>query len=227
MDEQVWISLHPSQWIKKLLLSKYAKANSLLTCNKILSMRKFLPLLLLGLIACSESIEIDPDTGFEVFTIRSGSHSSIIRNETFEGNGIAFKVIFDESAIYTTQDPGNQADINKLLGFSNCLKHHQSESARVGWRWYQNELQILSYVYTEADVKFELLGTIPFNQEVNIRVDIEPTGYRFTGDGLTETFVTRNAEGCTAGENYWLWPYFGGDETPNQDITIKIERETL
>ena len=113
------------------------------------------------------------------------------------------------------------------LGFSNCLKHHQSESARFGWRWYQDELQILGYVYTDSDLHFELLGSIPFNTEVNLRVDIEDNGYRFSGDGLTETVIPRSSEGCEAGANYWLWPYFGGDETPSHDIVIKLERETL
>ncbi len=181
----------------------------------------------LALFACSETIEIDPITGFEVFTMRQGSHSSIVRREVFDGNGIAFKVIFDQSAIYTAVDEQNQADIHKLLGFSNCLKHHQSESARIGWRWFNDELQLLAYVYTDADLTFQLLGSIPFDQEINLRIDIESDGYRFTGDGMTETFVARDAEGCEAGENYWLWPYFGGDETAPHDIVVKIERETL
>ena len=190
-------------------------------------MKRLTPLLLLFLFACDTEIDIDPDTGFEVFTIDQGSHSSIYKNEPFSGNGIAVKVIFDESAEYTTQEERNQGDINKLVGFSQCLKHHRSESARIGWRWYEDELQLLGYVYTNSDRAFELLGAIPMNQEVNVRIEIKANGYRFSGDGLTETVIPRDSESCDVGDNYWLWPYFGGDESAPHDITIKIERETL
>ncbi|CAN5800256.1 hypothetical protein BH10BAC2_BH10BAC2_30820 [soil metagenome] len=33
---------------------------------------------------------------------------------------IAFTAVFDSSYIYTTAIPGNQIDINKLYGFSDC-----------------------------------------------------------------------------------------------------------
>ncbi len=191
-------------------------------------MKKYLAFLLLfGVLACSESIEIDPDTGFEIFVMEAGSHSSIVRTEEFDGNGIQFKVIFDQSAVYTTQSPGNQGDINKLLGFSYCLKHHRTESARFGWRWFEDELQLLTYVYTDGDRTFEPMGSVPFDQAINLRIDILPEAYRFSGDGLTTIEMPRNSEDCEAGTNYWLWPYFGGDETPSHDIRVLIERETL
>ena len=109
-----------------------------------------------------EAIEIDPETGFEVFTIPAGAHNSIIRNEVFEGSGIDIKVVFDESAIYTLDVASDQGDINKLVGFSDCTQDHQSESARFGWRWFNSELQIIAYTYREGDLSFELMGSIPF-----------------------------------------------------------------
>ncbi len=190
-------------------------------------MKRFVPYLVLLLLACETTIDIDPDTGFEIFTIGAGQHSSINKNEVFSGDGIEFKVIFDESAEYISQDDNNQGDINKLLGFSQCGEHHQSESARIGWRWYEDELQLLAYVYTNSDRKYELLGAIPINQEVNVRIEIEAERYRFSGDGFSETFIQRSGTRCSSGDNNWLWPYFGGDESAPHDILIKIERVAL
>lgn len=77
-------------------------------------MKRFVPYLVLLLLACETTIDIDPDTGFEIFTIGAGQHSSINKNEVFSGDGIEFKVIFDESAEYISQDDNNQGDINNL-----------------------------------------------------------------------------------------------------------------
>lgn len=190
-------------------------------------MKKLLPLLLLFFLACDSVIDVDPETGFELFTIESGKHSSISKIENFSGNGISVKVIFDEAAEYTSQRANNQSDINKLIGFSQCTKHHKKESARIGWRWYNDQLQLLGYVYNDSKRSFKLLGSIPINQEVNLRIDIENDGYRFSGDGLTETVIPRDSENCDNGENYWLFPYFGGDETAPHDILIQIKREAI
>jgi hypothetical protein len=85
----------------------------------------------------------------------------------------------------------------------------------------------LAYVYTNSNRVFELLGAIPINQEVNVRIDIESDGYRFSGDGLVETVISKSGTRCASGDNYWLWPYFGGDEAAPHDILIKIERESF
>ena len=54
--------------------------------------------------------------GYQIFTIKKGNHRSGYRYKSNCDNHIEFKVIFDESAIYETEDPSNQADINKLYG---------------------------------------------------------------------------------------------------------------
>ena len=192
-------------------------------------MRKALTPLIIALslfLACNESITVDPDTGFEIFTISAGQHSSIQRQEVFDGQGMEVIVKFDESASYTLQDSNNQGDINKLVGFSDCGQHHQSESARFGWRWFNGELQILAYVYREGRLEYELMGTIAMNQEVNLSIMIEPEVYRFSGDGLQLVTVARTGT-CEAGENYWLWPYFGGDEAAPHSVRIEMKRDVI
>lgn len=190
--------------------------------------KRLITLLLLSflLVSCGDEIEIDPESGFEVFTIPSGAHNSILRNESFTGSGIDIKVIFDESAIYTLDEVSDQADINKLVGFSDCAQDHQSESARIGWRWFNNELQILAYTYREGDLSFELMGAIPLNEEIDLSIRAIGEAYNFTGEGLESISMPR-ASSCESGENYWLWPYFGGDQVAPQTITIKLKREMV
>jgi hypothetical protein len=189
-------------------------------------MKKIPLLLALVLLGCNEAIETDPETGFEIFTIDAGTHSSIVRSEPFTGTGISITALFDESAIYTLSVAGNQADINKLVGFSDCSQHHQSESARFGWRWFNDELQILAYSYNQGQLSFELMGAIPLNEEVDMTISIEDEQYVFMGEGLETTTLART-NNCEAGDNYWLWPYFGGDEVAPHDIEIRLKRSEL
>jgi len=177
-------------------------------------------------LACDETIDVDPETGFEIFTINTGEHSAINRSEVFDGQGINITVMFDESAEYTLENSGNQGDINKLVGFSDCGQHHQSESARFGWRWYEDELQILAYVYREGNRSYELMGAVPINQEINLSISIEGGQYLFTGTDLQSAAIDRTGQ-CEAGENYWLWPYFGGDEPAPHTVRIQLKREVM
>lgn len=181
---------------------------------------------ILSLCACNQSIDVDPDTGFEVFTIAAGAHSSIIRNEDFTGTGVNLTVIFDESAEYTLSVPSDQADINKLIGFSDCSQHHQSESARIGWRWFNDELQILAYTYREGNLDFELMGAIPLNTEVSISIRTVGNSYEYSGTDLTPITMQRTSD-CEAGDNYWLWPFFGGNQPAPHEVTIKLKREMI
>lgn len=180
---------------------------------------------LLLIVGCNETPTLD-DAGFEIFTIPAGQHSSISRNEAFTGSGIDITAIFDESAIYSLEVTSDQADINKLIGFSDCTQHHQSESARIGWRWYEDELQILAYAYLEGVLHFELMGSIPLNTEIDMSIRATSNTYDFSGTGLQSVSLTRTSD-CEVGENYWLWPYFGGDQVAPNDVEIRIKREQV
>ena len=177
-------------------------------------------------VSCNQPIDIDPDSGFEVFTIPEGAHSSIFRNEPFTGIGINVTAIFDESAMYMLDVTSDQADINKLVGFSDCHQDHQNESARIGWRWYEDELQILAYTYREGQLHFELMGSVPINQEIDLQIRIDGDTYQYSGTGLTSVTMDRTPN-CETGENYWLWPYFGGDQPAPHVVTIKLKREVI
>jgi hypothetical protein len=158
-----------------------------------------------------------------IYVIDQGEHYSSYEASVFTGSSMAFVAMFDESAEYTSVDPVNQADINKLYGFSDCSSHHHDNSARFGWRWYDDELQIHAYTYVGGTRVSELMGTVGFDEEHDYAIEIDGSSYIFT---LDNTSLTMD-RGCSGGGGlrYRLFPYFGGDETAPHDVTILVEEE--
>jgi hypothetical protein len=79
------------------------------------------------------------ENGFKTYIINQGSHYSNGKLDKLYGNdnrnnSWTWQVIFDSSAIYETQNPINQLDVNKLIGFSEgfqiveiIIQHHLIE----------------------------------------------------------------------------------------------------
>jgi hypothetical protein len=183
-----------------------------------------LPLLLaLFLTACETEKTVAPKTEEKpatLYTIKKGSHYSdknTARKRTTAH--IRLEVTFDSSAIYTSAKPNNQADINKLYGLSDCNTSHHTNSARFGWRWHGNTLEILAYTYLKGEWAYKLLGTAPIGVPVPLELRKEDGEYVFVMYGQ-EVRMPRTCNGAAAG--YQLYPYFGGDETAPHDITIAI-----
>jgi hypothetical protein len=168
-------------------------------------------LVLLPLTACT----------MDAYVIEEGEHSSTNQVALVTGTTMSFDAMFDESAIYETIIASNQADINKLMGFSDCTSHHHSNSARFGWRWFDDELQIHAYTYADGTRSHEQLGTVDIDEIASYSVAIDGESYVFTFDGRA-TVMDRGCSGSSA-VKYKLYPYFGGDETAPHDITISIE----
>jgi len=157
----------------------------------------------------------------DAYIIEEGKHSSTSQVTLVSGSSMVFEAVFDASAVYETVDPSNQADINKLMGFSDCTSHHHSNSARFGWRWYDDTLQIHAYTYANGTRSHELLGSVDIDAIERYSIEIDRDRYLFTFDGTT----TEMDRGCTGSGTikYQLYPYFGGDETAPHDITIVVE----
>jgi hypothetical protein len=62
-----------------------------------------------------------------------------------------FVAKFDSTAIYPAviTDYNHAYDANKLWGFSEGF-NNQYNSARIGWRWLNGQLQLLAYVYVKG-----------------------------------------------------------------------------
>ena len=134
---------------------------------------------------------------------------------------LKFIAKFDSSAIYTTANPSNQDDINKLYGFADNNSTHHNFSARFGWCWSNNALRLFGYVYNNGIRDSQELGTIAIGQEHNCAIKVTPTAYHFFLNGKTDS-LPRTSTAIKA-EGYKLYPYFGGDEMAPHTINIYIK----
>ena len=173
-------------------------------------------ILLINFAEATDSIE---------FKIKKGEHSSSPAYlKLFIGKSIQFQAVFNETAQYIFEGAAakNQSDINKLFGFSDCTDSHMENSARFGWRWLNNELQILAFIHKDGKFASSLMGTAQFNKvyDYSISLSSDKTKYIFK-------FKNKSVEmdrGCSSNKakGYFLKPYFGGDEVAPHDIKIKI-----
>jgi len=170
-------------------------------------------------LACEKYEDTVP---FREFLIPQGKHSSVHRLSEIEHEWISYDVIFDESAIYTTEDPNNQADINKLFGFAECNSNHEENSIRFGWRWLNDRLEILSYQHLDGDILWEYIGSVDLNTPYRFSIYMFDDRYELEVVEISDKNkrMKRSELVCNKGAYYQLWPYFGGDETAPQDISI-------
>jgi hypothetical protein len=160
-------------------------------------------------------------TAFVQYNISRGGHYSDKNAITAVSlSEMNFKVRFDSSAIYQTNDPLNQYDINKLYGFSEGYDHHQN-SARIGWSWNDGALRLYAYTYKHAVRDSKEITTVSIGNEINCSIKISGADYFFRvgNDSLSmpRAFNTPVASG------FKLFPYFGGDETAPKDIRIFLQ----
>lgn len=167
------------------------------------------------------SCEPELNQPFETYLIKEGNHGTTPSVQFLQSTKLEFSAIFDESAMYISQDPINQHDVNKLLGFADCNVHHHTNSARFGWRWLENKLEILAYCYKNKERIVESIGHVDLNEPYDYSITLLPNQYLFHLEGFPEVTIPRETK-CDIGAYYMLFPYFGGDEVAPQDIQIKI-----
>ena len=136
---------------------------------------------------------------------------------------LAFKVRFDSSAIYSTTDPANQKDVNKLFGFSDNNADHHIFSARFGWRWSNNALRLFAYTYNNSALSLKEMGTVAIGAEATCSIKVTNDNYIFTLNKGAAISMSRSSK-TSAGAGYQLFPFFGGNETAPHDIKIWIKR---
>ncbi len=182
-------------------------------------------LFLLPLSACQVTVDTAllpaPASAPTTYTIPAGAHYTTQHPfKKVSLNTLKFKVTFNSSAIYTTRDPANQTDINKLYGVADCGTPHHTNSARFGWRWYNNQLELYAYTYSNGARNSVLVGVIKLDQPSICELVLEDKMYTFRMDGK-QVHLPRACNGV--GDGYQLYPYFGGDETAPHAISIAIE----
>ncbi len=160
------------------------------------------------------------ENGFRIYTIKKDKHRSGYRYCTTKENKFKLEVIFDESAIYQTQDTLNQYDVNKLWGVSDCGTNHMENSIRFGWRWLNDNLEIHWFQHENGDFYFAKIKDVEINEIINLELEITDSDYIISVDGVTKT-ISRNCN--KKRKKYKLYPYFGGDETAPHDVKILIK----
>jgi hypothetical protein len=173
-------------------------------------------LAILTLVSCTK---ID-ENGFKKYVIREGNHTSGYRWKTSYENKFNIEVIFNETAKYTTSDPLNQFDVNKLWGVSDCGNHHSDNSIRFGWRWLNDSLEILWYRRVAGEFEFEPITTVNLNETNRMHLSINKNSYEMRVNGVIKTVSRPCSEDY---KRYKLFPYFGGDEKAPHNITIRIK----
>jgi hypothetical protein len=163
-----------------------------------------------------------PTNQFVNYTIAKGAHSSDKNSyKPVTTAEMKFVVKFDSSAIYQTLTPANQLDINKLYGFSDNNQEHHLYSARIGWRWYNNQLELFGYAYNNGTFSYKYLTAVPLNQEIECSIKVQGQSYIITANGSMISMV----RGATTEQavGYQLYPYFGGDEVAPHEIKIQVK----
>lgn len=158
---------------------------------------------------------------FKTYNIKNGNNycdnnDYALSQYTF----LHFRAILDSSCIYSTVDPTNQADINKLFGFADCASHHQTNSARFGWNWENGAMHIHAYCYAGTVRSYKELGTVALNKAFDCKLYVLPDKYIFELDGKKDTMTRGCADNTAIG--YKLLPYFGGNEPAPHDVRVKI-----
>jgi len=172
---------------------------------------------------------IPPPAQAKVYTIEKDHNfadGTIYIDHWFRGTKLNFSAAFNESNIYTIT-PEDQSDINKLYGFSDCKMIHQKSSARFGWRWLNNQLQILGFThYGGTWHATEVLGVAELNRPYDFTIELS--------EDKTQVLYTFNhgkpvatARECNDSEffGYMLAPYFGGTSTSPHDMTLSVWEE--
>ncbi|MDB5255606.1 MAG: hypothetical protein JWM14_301 [Chitinophagaceae bacterium] len=181
-------------------------------------------LIIFSFLGCSKKTDDPSPPSFngKKYTIAPGAHETsdpIVFKTTSE---LKFKAKFDSSAIYTTIDPSNQDDTNKLLGLSDCGTLHQTNSARFGWRWVNNQLEIMAYCYI-GEIRPEpvRVAIVELNTVNTYSIAFKSDRYIFTVNDTNKVEVPKSCD--YNGLRYKLYPYFGGDEPAPHEINIWIE----
>ena len=167
---------------------------------------------------------------FTKYTIQQGAHECDQRSiKSVSGTAMNFIVKFDSTAIYPAviTDYNHAYDVNKLWGFSEGFSN-QYNSARIGWRWLNDQLQLFAYVYVNGTllrdpVSYDppFIKSVAIGPEINCSIAISGNTYKFTVDGTVVT--TARATNAIKYSGYQQYPYFGGTLTAPHLINIYIK----
>jgi len=149
-----------------------------------------------------------------------------INFDTTTSNTNSCSAFFDENCLYQIEGENN-SDVNKLWGFPSAI-HHQIQSARLGWRCQDGEnIEILTYCYKDSAINFDelhVIDTIKPNDILNCTLINTRFEYifQYSRDNYSIEQTVSKSSDCFP-IHYYLFPYFGGNETAPHDMDIYLK----
>ncbi len=181
-------------------------------------MKKIIVILLLLALLLSCDKAKKNEEGYQVFIIRQGHHESFSSATPLKDSVLSFKVVFDSSAIYSIEDSEDVTDVNKLFGMTDCGIANHMNSARVGWRWFKDSLQLFAYVYSNGKRSITYMTSVIIGREIDCSITAVKNKYIFRINDVSHS----QQRDCSENDRYMLYPFFGGNESAPHNIRIKI-----
>lgn len=164
-----------------------------------------------------------------IYKIKKGSHRAFPPSLWLYHNKTEFiwKVKFNSSAVYDIGD--DQLDINKLCGIGYFPSHH-TDSARFGWRYRDNKIELLTYCYDKGkninlNSNEKLVAKINLNVEYTLKLNIISDTYYFeVWDDIQKIGYAEVPKTHIKKWGYKLGLFFGGNQPAPHDITVSISK---
>lgn len=165
------------------------------------------------------------------FIIKIGHHfASGFRFRPYLGKRIiSWKVNMDISCLYNPIND-DSGDLNKLCGIS--FGHHHQNSLRFAWRPDFNEpgqIMIYAYWYTRGHRRSLYICNVSHNIDYDFTIVFSNSRVGFTVSVPGAIFKENRRTVIVAYSlpcpriGYYLWPYFGGNNTAPHGMRIDLE----
>jgi hypothetical protein len=164
--------------------------------------------------------------------IKKGKHYSLSNfwtrlNLKFKDRTVKYEFSLDSSCWFPNTNDDDW-DINKLFGFSYGM--HHTDSTRIGWRPYfdtENKFDLFIYNYNNKVRSITFLGSIMAGDIYSIEISPLRSGssivytlnHVFEGK-INSIKIPFKFPKIKLG--YWLWFYFGGNNTCSHNIFALI-----
>lgn len=128
-----------------------------------------------------------------------------------------------ESCRYDLQSE-DQLDTNKLFSIG-YLPSHQFNSVRFGWRYDLSsaKMEIIAYWYKEKTRYIEPMLLVDIGARYTYSITIEKDKHLLTvTDSTSRLLATKEIQLSKRLFGYYLKPFFGGNRTSPQQMTIKF-----
>ena len=162
-----------------------------------------------------------------IFTIKKGRHySNGLLYKIFSfinyNSKMSYNVKFNKTDIYVDNTP-DKFDVNKLFGFSLGLHHRNSH--RFGWNCLDGKVYLYSYSYVNGKRIINEICSVNLDEEYKCIIKVKDKKCIFSV--ISPRYEIKQKIIDIPNRlilGYVLWPYFGGNKTAPQNISIELSK---